>query len=343
MSTTSSLPRHHVNTTNATTTTTTNNKVFDLGHGGGSSGQGPGGEYMSSRRRRRLNLIVPNPRKPRTADYTCSLCSEDYQVYVDSNPWWAVYNHECPKCKQSQIPRIDISASNNAIELDPNVIALYGEGVEDSCDDGDDDDDSEGEEEEIGGAAGGGGGLGGDKEGNPSDLDQEELKRDVHPFDGEGLLATEEASKLLVLMCHARSCTGAHASPKHAEICKSTKFLMLHIRDCNGVDVRGRGDCQFPWCQPCKRMLRHLTHCYDPANCVVCNPWTLPESFQQLRSLNNRSLAIQQQAKAAAASQQLSTQQQHQQHQPPMMSSSVGSIVAGDHMNVDTLVMPPEW
>ena len=292
---------------------------------------------MSSRRRRRLNLIVPNPRKPRTAEYTCSLCSEDYQVYVGENPWWAVYTHECPKCKQSQIPRIDISASNNAIELDPNVIALYGEGVEDSCDDGDDDD-SEGEEEDVGGAGGGGG----ENEGggvNPSDLDPEDLKRDVHPFDGEGLLAAEEASKLLVLMCHARSCTGAHASPKHAEICKSTKFLMLHIRDCNGVDVRGRGDCQFPWCQPCKRMLRHLTHCYDPANCVICNPWTLPESFQQLRSLNNRSLAIQQQAKAAAAAAaSAAAAQQHHHHQPPMMSSG-----AGDPMSVDNLVMPPEW
>ena len=37
-------------------------------------------EFMSSRRRRRLNLIVPNPRKPRTADYNCSLCNEEYQV-----------------------------------------------------------------------------------------------------------------------------------------------------------------------------------------------------------------------------------------------------------------------
>jgi hypothetical protein len=46
------------------------------------------------------------------------------------------------------------------------------------------------------------------------------LRSDVHPFDGEGLLAAEQASKLLVLMCHARSCSGAHASPKHAEICK---------------------------------------------------------------------------------------------------------------------------
>lgn len=33
-----------------------------------------------------------------------------------------------------QIPRIDINAPSNAIELDPNVAALYGEGVADSGD-----------------------------------------------------------------------------------------------------------------------------------------------------------------------------------------------------------------
>ena len=349
-SSSTSPPSMHYHHGNATT----GGIGIDLGASsrGGESGNGNGVEYMSSRRRRRLNLIVPNPRKPRTADYICSLCSEDYQVHVDSNPWWAVYSHECPKCKQIQIPRIDISLGNNAIELDPNVIALYGEGVEDSCDDGEDDD-SEGEEDDQ---VGGGAGVGDSNaaNANPTELDQEELKRDVHPFDGEGLLAAEEASKLLVLMCHARSCTGAHASPKHAEICKSTKFLMLHIRDCNGTDVRGRGPCQFPWCQPCKRMLRHLTHCYDPANCAVCNPWTLPKSFQQLHSLNNRSLAVQQahaaaqrQAAAAAASASMSQQpfimgqqqsNHHHQQQPLMMSSGTDS-----HMCIDSLVMPPEW
>lgn len=80
------------------------------------------------RRRRRLNQIVPNPRKPRTADYNCSICNEPYQLIVTDNPWWAVYTHECPSCRKIQIPRIDITNSNNAIELDPNIIALYGEG-----------------------------------------------------------------------------------------------------------------------------------------------------------------------------------------------------------------------
>lgn len=216
-------------------------------------------EYMSSRRRRRLNQIVPNPRKPRSADYSCSLCSESYTLTVVDNPWWAVYSHECPKCKQNQIPRIDINAASNAIELDPNIIALYGEGVEDS---GDEDENEYSDEEEEEGEN-----IAENEQANSVNAPDEEK-----PFDGDGLLAKEEASKLLVLMCHARTCTGAHSSEKHAEICKSTKFLMLHIRDCKGIDIHGR-DCQFPWCKPCKKMLRHLTQCYEPDSCTVCNPW----------------------------------------------------------------------
>lgn len=216
-----------------------------------------GDEYVSSRRRRRLNMIVPNPRKPRQADYTCSCCNEPYQCTVYENPWWAVFHHECPKCHVVQVPRIDINAVPNAIELDPNVVALYGEGVEDSDGDDFDDDGDTGDERE---------------EGDEEVDGAEEDKRDAHPFDGEGLLAQDQASKLLVLMCHARTCSGIHASSKHADICRSTKFLMLHIRDCSGTDLRGR-ECQFPWCLPCKRMLRHLTHCYEPDTCKVCNPW----------------------------------------------------------------------
>ena len=44
-----------------------------------------------------------------------------------------------------------------------------------------------------------------------------------------------QAAKLLVLMEHARGCSGSHADAQHAQVCRSTKFLMLHIRDCDGL------------------------------------------------------------------------------------------------------------
>lgn len=221
-------------------------------------------DYPSSKRRRRLNQIVPWPRKPKLAYYSCSICNEPYHQIVNENPWWAVYVHDCPKCHQSQVPRIDITAPNNAIELDPNVMALYGEGMDDS-----DEEDFDGDECEDDG----------------DDEHEEKV------FDGEGLLQQDEAAKLLVLMAHARTCTGYHSSTKHAEVCKSTKYLMLHIRDCKGVNADGH-QCAFPWCSPCKRMLLHLTRCFDSSQCAVCNPWSLSESYQQLKSINQERLEV---------------------------------------------------
>lgn len=229
-------------------------------------------EYVSQRRRRRLSQIVPNPRKPRIADYICSICNEQYQHSIVENPWWAVAYQQCKKCNQMQIPRIDIMAEANAIEHDPNVQALYGEGLEDS-----------GDEQILDGEAGEDGYQDGEEEVGHEGVDD----GDHFGSGADGLLEREEASKLLVLMCHARTCTGVHNSAKHAEICRSTKFLMLHIRDCSGVDIHGR-PCRFPWCLPCKRMLQHLTHCYDPQSCSVCNPWSLPDAFAQLKSLNEQ-------------------------------------------------------
>lgn len=53
----------------------------------GSAKETNGDEFMSSRRRKRLHQIVPNPRKPRQADYTCFVCSEAYRCNVSDNPW----------------------------------------------------------------------------------------------------------------------------------------------------------------------------------------------------------------------------------------------------------------
>eukprot|EP01040_Poterioochromonas_malhamensis_P006478 gene6478-6978_t len=232
-----------------------------------SSGHSPVSLFSNckSTSRKRLNQIVPYPRKPRQADYSCSICSEDYQCTVNENPWWAVYKHECPHCKQFQIPRIDISTASNAIELDPNVIALYGEGIED----GGDDEDSDNIDE-----------CNGMDEDDIEDLDFEseddsfEFREPANPAstdDEIDSMKKDEASKLLILMCHARTCSGRHSSPKHEEICRSTKFLMLHIRDCKGMDGQGR-ECQFPWCKPCKKMLKHLSSCSNPEACDICCP-----------------------------------------------------------------------
>ena len=62
------------------------------------------------------------------------------------------YTNWCPHCKNKQIPRFDINLANNAIELDPNIVALYGEGMDDDDDDDcaldDDEEDEEDEDEE---------------------------------------------------------------------------------------------------------------------------------------------------------------------------------------------------
>ena len=249
---------------------------------------------MSSKRRRRLSQIVPYPRKPRQADYNCGVCNETYTHSVDDNPWWAIYQHECPKCNVMQIPRLDISLESNAIELDPNVTALYGEGMDDGDVEGydtygvyDSDEGIEGDEEDVmpgGEVEGCGGGVQYDTE--MTEHSELEVKKEAYPFDQEGLLEQQQASKLLVLMTHARTCTGVHSSTKHAEICNSTKYLMLHIRDCTGFEAGTGKQCRFQWCTPCKKMLKHLTRCYEPTKCNVCNPCSLPESFNQLRNIN---------------------------------------------------------
>jgi hypothetical protein len=185
---------------------------------------------------------------------------------VDENPWWAIYHHECPKCHSIQIPRFDIALQNNAIESDPNVVALYGEGIDDGEMDGfegytmmyDDDNDDNDESCTI------------DDMGETGEDIKIALLKESMPFDSEGFLAHEQASKLLILMVHARTCSGLHVSPKHAEVCQSAKFLMLHIRDCIGSDVNGQ-TCRFSWCGPCKKMLKHLTRCNDSKSCQICN------------------------------------------------------------------------
>lgn len=43
---------------------------------------------------------------PRSVEYICALCSEAYTSTCDYNPWWALAQHECPKCRKSQVRRV---------------------------------------------------------------------------------------------------------------------------------------------------------------------------------------------------------------------------------------------
>lgn len=103
------------------------------------------------------------------------------------------------------------------------------------------------------------------------------------------ILSDNHASRLLVLMAHASTCPCKHKLTKHRDVCKNTKYLMLHVRDCPGTtstfDV-----CPFPWCRKVKHLLYHLVSCTDPKQCGICSPTNLSKSLQALVGLNGHRL-----------------------------------------------------
>ena len=40
---------------------------------------------------------------PRQVEYMCALCNESYNGTCEFNPWWALTQHECPKCRKTQV------------------------------------------------------------------------------------------------------------------------------------------------------------------------------------------------------------------------------------------------
>jgi len=177
-------------------------------------------------------------RGPRNVEYMCALCNEIYNSTCDVNPWWALAQHECPKCCKAQIPRVDIAAAANAIEYHPALLAHAddnnaapeavllpppsppapavpavpasdnGSGDESdlsedglfSDDDYDDDDDNSDDS-----------GLSGDDSSDPenyatmSPADQAEHERFGLEYQGP-VLSDEHSSALLTLMLHASTC-----------------------------------------------------------------------------------------------------------------------------------------
>lgn len=43
---------------------------------------------------------------PKSVEYMCALCSETYNSTCDYNPWWALSQHECPKCRKTQVSTV---------------------------------------------------------------------------------------------------------------------------------------------------------------------------------------------------------------------------------------------
>lgn len=283
------------------------------------------GSAKSAAGRKKSASSKPQGKKkgPKSVEYMCALCSEAYSSTCDYNPWWALAQHDCPKCRKSQIPRIDISAPANAIDYHPALLAHA------------DDNNS---------TSGGGGGSAGaatnvhvvhvaqspssyktppmkepqiqiedmysDSESDLSELSDGSLSDDSldsdddssldfqlmsqaeqaehesfgHDYQGP-VLSDEDASRLLVLMAHASTCPCNHKLTKHRDVCKSTKFMMLHVRDCPGTTA-SFDVCPFPWCRKVKHLLFHLVSCVDPESCDICSPTNLSDSLKGLTGLN---------------------------------------------------------
>ena len=99
------------------------------------------------------------------------------------------------------------------------------------------------------------------------------------------VLSEDEASRMLVVMAHASTCPCNHKLTRHRDVCRSTKFMMLHVRDCPGTTA-SFDVCPFPWCRKVKHLLYHLVSCETPESCRICSPSHLSESLKNLSGLN---------------------------------------------------------
>ncbi|KAL9181020.1 hypothetical protein ACHAXT_009825 [Thalassiosira profunda] len=265
------------------------------------------------------------PPGPRRVEYVCALCNDPYPSLCDANPWWALTRHACPKCGKAQIPRLDISAPANAAEYPPALVAPLDEGrggghggmvevggfrppppaarpahgaAPHQASGGSDSDVSFTDESD-------GEGGSGRKEGGPNYDESSDEDEEGDAVDDEDTVAREERAereefgrgyrgealgddrtrRLLVLMEHASTCPGRHACAKHRNVCHSTKYLMLHVRDCNGLLPNG-DICPFPWCRKVKHLLYHLVSCEAGKSCTICRPEGLSPNLAALAGLN---------------------------------------------------------
>ena len=52
---------------------------------------------------RKQKAAKKSHRGPRHVEYMCALCNEVYNSTCDYNPWWALAQHDCPKCRKRQV------------------------------------------------------------------------------------------------------------------------------------------------------------------------------------------------------------------------------------------------
>jgi TAZ zinc finger len=68
-------------------------------------------------------------------------------------------------------------------------------------------------------------------------------------------------------------------------VCRSTKWMMLHVRDCSGTTITD-DVCPFPWCRKVKHLLYHLLSCTEPQECPICCGAELDYNWSRLKHLN---------------------------------------------------------
>lgn len=75
---------------------------------------------LKRRKKRKREKASAKPaakkRGPRTVEYMCALCNEVYNSKCDYNPWWALSQHECPKCHKTQV-RISTSVRCDTLHI----------------------------------------------------------------------------------------------------------------------------------------------------------------------------------------------------------------------------------
>jgi hypothetical protein len=129
--------------------------------------------------------------------------------------------------------------------------------------------------------------------------EQAELETFGNEYNGP-TLSNAHAARLLILMGHASTCPCQHRSSQCLEICKSTKFLMLHVRDCPGTTAT-MDVCPFPWCRKVKHLLFHLVSCHEPETCMICSHKDIPKNLNELAGLNSYRLKKHRQTMIIAA------------------------------------------